>query len=566
VQVTNFVNGTQLTASVPAALIASPGSFLVEVVNPGGIASNVFGPFTVSAPVPTITGLNPSSIAAGYPFPSLALTVNGSGFGAGAIVQWNGSALGTGFVSATRLTATVPSNLIALPGIATVAVLSGGTASNGVSFTVTPPNPAITSLSPASVIVGSPAFTLTVNGTRFVSGATVQIGSAILPTTFISATQLTALVPASLVGSLGNLLVQVRNPGGGGSDIATFTVSPVPKLSIVTLSPLPPGAVGVPYSLSLAATGGTTPYKNWTVVGGGLPPGLSLAGLSGVLTGILSGVPSSPGNFTFTIQVTDNANATAANAFSLTISPPPPSISAGGIVNSASFAGGGVVPGELVTIFGSELGPATLTGLQLDNRGYVSTSLAGTQVLFDGAPAALIYSQAGQVSAVVPYGVSGKSSTQVQVVYQARGSNTVSVPVVTAMPAIFTLDSSGHGPGVIINQDGTVNSAANAAPAGSIVFFYGTGEGQTNPVGIDGKPNDNPAPIPVAQPVTATIGGANADVLYAGGVTGLVAGVLQVNVRIPIDQPAGNAVPIVVTIAGKTTQADVTLAIGPPRP
>ena len=99
-----------------------------------------------------------------------------------------------------------------------------------------------------------------------------------------------------------------------------------------------------------------------------------------------------------------------------------------------------------------------------------------------------------------------------------------------------------------------------------IVFFYATGEGQTNPGGIDGKPNGDPAPMPVAQPITATVGGANAEVVDAGGVTGLVAGVLQVNVRLPSGLPPGVAVPIVLTIAGRTTQADVTLAIGPARP
>jgi uncharacterized protein (TIGR03437 family) len=563
---TNFVNATQLTALVPATVIAIPGSPPVEVLNPGGIASNLFSPFTISSAVPTITSLNPSSIAAGYPFPSLALTVNGSGFGSGAIVQWNGSALATTFVSPTRLTVSVPANLIASPGTVTVAVLYAGVASNGVRFTVGPPNPVITSLSPSTVIVGGPGFTLTINGAGFVSGATVQMGSTVLATTFINSTQLTALVPAALITGLGNLLVEVRNPGGGVSDIFTFTVTPAPKLSILTASPLPSGVVGVPYSLAFAATGGTTPYKSWTVVGGGLPPGLSVAPLSGILTGILSGVPTSPGTFAFTLQVTDNANATYASGFSLTISPPPPSISAGGIVNSASFAGGGVAPGELVTIFGSGLGPGTFAGLELDGRGYVSTSLAGTQVLFDGAPAALVYSAAGQVSAVVPYGVSSRSSTQVQVVYQSRGSNTVTLPVVDAMPGIFTLDSSGHGPGAIVNQDGKVNSPSNVAAAGSIVFFYATGEGQTNPGGIDGRPNGDPVPMPVAQPVTATVGGANAEVVYAGGVAGLVAGVLQVNVRLPSGTPPGVAVPIVLTIAGRTTQADVTLAIGPARP
>lgn len=219
----------------------------------------------------------------------------------------------------------------------------------------------------------------------------------------------------------------------------------------------------------------------------------------------------------------------------------------------------------MVAIFGSGFGPATIAGLLIDNRGYVATSLAGTQVLFDGVPAPLIYAVTDQVSAIVPYETFRKTSTQVQVVYQGRGSNTISVPVITAMPGIFTLDSSGHGPGSIINQDGSVNSASNPAPAGSFVFIYATGEGQTNPNGTDGKPNDYPAPLPISQPVTATIGGLNADVLYAGGVPGLVAGVLQVNLTVPANLPPGSSVSVVLTIAGKPTQANVTLAVGPAR-
>ena len=559
------LNSTQLTALVPASIIGSPGSPLVAVINQGGLVSNLFGPFTIYPPGPAITSLKPDSIAAGYPFPSLTLTVNGSGFVSGAIVQWNGSALVTTYLSTTQLTASVPASLIASPSTAIVTVLNGGALSNNMVFLVGPPNPVITSLSPSAVTAGSAGFTLTVNGTGFLSGASVRIGSVLLATTFVNSTQLTALVPASLIGTSGSLLVQVANPGASVSDIFTFTVSPAAKLSILTSSPLPSGTVGTPYSVALAATGGTTPYKNWTVVSGALPTGLSLTGLNGVFTGILSGVPTSPGTFTFTAHVTDSANATAANPFSLTINPGPPSISATGISNAASYAGGGVAPGEMVAIFGSGFGPATIAGLLIDNRGYVATSLAGTQVLFDGVPAPLIYAVTDQVSAIVPYETFRKTSTQVQVVYQGRGSNTISVPVITAMPGIFTLDSSGHGPGSIINQDGSVNSASNPAPAGSFVFIYATGEGQTNPNGTDGKPNDYPAPLPISQPVTATIGGLNADVLYAGGVPGLVAGVLQVNLTVPANLPPGSSVSVVLTIAGKPTQANVTLAVGPAR-
>jgi uncharacterized protein (TIGR03437 family) len=274
----------------------------------------------------------------------------------------------------------------------------------------------------------------------------------------------------------------------------------------------------------------------------------------------LAGVPTSAGTFSFTVQVTDHDNATATRQFNLTVSGGGMSISAAGIGNSASYLGGSVAPGEIVTIFGSGLGPAAVVGLQLDNRGYVSNSLGGTQVLFDGVAAPMIYTTATQVSAIVPYGVSG--TTQVHVAYQGQSSNVVSVPVTAALPGIFTADSSGHGQGAIVNQDGTVNSPGNPAPAGSVVFIYATGEGQTNPTGVDGKPGDSPAPLPIAQPgMTATIGGVNAPVLYAGGVPGLVAGVLQVNLQIPASVQPGSSVPVQLSLGGHTSQTPVTLAI-----
>ena len=66
----------------------------------------------------------------------------------------------------------------------------------------------------------------------------------------------------------------------------------------------------------------------------------------------------------------------------------------------------------------------------------------------------------------------------------------------------------------------------------------------------------------MAQPVTATIGGVNATVIYAGGVPGFVAGVLELDVQIPSGIAANGAIPVVITIGGQTTQANVTLAVG----
>jgi uncharacterized protein (TIGR03437 family) len=433
------------------------------------------------------------------------------------------------------------------------------------------PTPAISTLTPNSATAGGPALTLQVNGTGFIPMSSVSWTSppsnpVALQTSYISGNQLTAVVPANLIANPLTAQVTVSNPVAGNpsisSNVATFTVNPAitSGFTIITASPLPDGTVGSAYSQALSASGGATPYQGWAVIGGSLPPGVSLTTLGGVLTALLTGVPTAAGTFSFTVQVTDHANATATRQFSLTVSGGGMSISAAGIVNSASYLGGSVAPGEIVTIFGSGLGPAAVVGLQLDSRGYVSNSLGGTQVLFDGVAAPMIYTTATQVSAIVPYGASG--TTQVHVVYQGQSSNVVSVPVTAAFPGIFTADSSGHGQGAIVNQDGTVNSPDNPAPAGSVVFVYATGEGQTNPTGVDGKPGDSPAPLPIAQPgMTATIDGVNAPVLYAGGVPGLVAGVLQVNLQIPATVQPGSSVPVQLSLGGHTSQTPVTLAI-----
>jgi uncharacterized protein (TIGR03437 family) len=444
--------------------------------------------------------------------------------------------------------------------------LTGDGASNsGLSVPVTlivSGSPALTvsDLNPSSAAAGGPAFTLTVNGSGYVPGSTVQWNGSPLTTSYVSGAQLTAPVSASLIATPGSPGVTVVNPGGAASNAVKFTVNSQSGLSIVTGSPLPPGAAATPYSQILIASGGVTPYKGWAATAGSLPPGISVMTPPSGQTGLLSGVPTTPGTYLFTVQVTDSANTTASMQYSLTINPSMVSMSTNGIVNAASYAGGSVAPGEIVLISGSGFGASNLVTLQLDNRGYVSTTLAGVQLLFDGVPAPLIYVQAGRISAVVPYLVDGKTATQVQVSSQGQKSTPVAVPVATVAPGIFTLDASGRGQGAIVNLDGTVNSPGNPAPAGSYVAVYATGEGQTNPAGVDGKPGDTAPPRPI-QSVSATVGGVNAQVQYAGGVPGLLAGLSQINVQIPQGIASGSSVPIFLTFGGQPTQVNVTLAV-----
>lgn len=228
--------------------------------------------------------------------------------------------------------------------------------------------------------------------------------------------------------------------------------------------------------------------------------------------------------------------------------------------SAASYASDTVSPGELVTLFGMNLGPATAVGLQLDSSGLVSTNLAATQVLFDGIPAPMIYAGSGQVSAVVPYGLTNPT-TQVQVQNEGVTSASFPVSVSPAHPAIFTADSSGGGQAAALNEDGSLNSTVNPASLGSVVVLYATGAGQTSPQGVDGSVTgyDN-LPQPVL-PVTVAIGGQPAEVLYAGAAPGIVAGVMQINVRIPASVQSGAAVTVSLAVGKQFSSQNVTVAV-----
>jgi uncharacterized protein (TIGR03437 family) len=230
------------------------------------------------------------------------------------------------------------------------------------------------------------------------------------------------------------------------------------------------------------------------------------------------------------------------------------------VESAASYASDTISPGELVTVFGMNLGPASGVGLQLDPSGLVSTNLASTQVLFDGVPAPMIYAASGQVSAVVPYGLTNPT-TQVQVAYQGVTSSSFPMTMSAAHPAIFTADSSGGGQAAALNQDGSLNSSANPAPAGSVVVLYATGAGQTSPQGIDGSVTgyDN-LPQPVL-PVAVAIGGQPAELLYAGAAPGMVAGVMQINVRIPATAQSGASLPVTLAVGKQISAQNVTVAV-----
>lgn len=238
-----------------------------------------------------------------------------------------------------------------------------------------------------------------------------------------------------------------------------------------------------------------------------------------------------------------------------------PSFDAGALKNAAGYQAGSVTPGEIVTLFGDQLGPSSVSLAPLDEAGFLSTAAGGAQVFFDGSPASMIYASRGQSSFLAPFGISGRGQVTVQVSFQDVLSQPVTVPIAASQPAIFTADSSGVGQAVAVNySSGQLNAAGNTARRGDYVIFYSTGDGITDPVGVDGWIVAG-SPPRTASRVSATIGGVDAPVVYAGAAPGFVLGVTQWNVQVPDAAPAGPAIPLSVTVGGVASPATVTIAL-----
>lgn len=241
----------------------------------------------------------------------------------------------------------------------------------------------------------------------------------------------------------------------------------------------------------------------------------------------------------------------------LTVNSAPVAISA--VTNAASFLADPLSPGEMVTIFGNGLGPASLAGAQIDSSGNVASSVSQTQFTFDGVPAPIIYVSAGQSTVMVPYEVAGKPSTKIVATYQGQSSAPFAVPVTNSAPALFA--QTGGKQGAILNyfsSTPTVNTQQSPATAGTTIALFATGEGVINPAPLDGQLNNGPTfPAPLL-PVTVTIGGQPAQIGYAGEAPGGVAGFLQVNCVVPKGLAAG-AQPVVLTIGSNISSGYVTV-------
>lgn len=411
-----------------------------------------------------------------------------------------------------------------------------------VTYTVTPFVVGPTNwLSVTTTSLTTPATMAVIVNTASLAEGTYQGGLVVLG---VGAEDQATVVPVTLVISTDTLL---RASPAGITFAQSAGGAPAPPQPLRITSGLP-----IPFRASVREEAAT-----WLRVS--QPSGFTNgAPLEVALTPSAGNLPS--GTYTGTILVSSqNSPATLSVEVKLTVTERlAPLIT--GVVHAATYRSGELSPGMVVTLTGARLGPSSPVSGELAN-GRFTSSLAGVSVLFDSIPAPILYAGATQINAVVPYAMAGRASARVTVVQENLTSPTFSVRLNPVAAGIFTVDGRQAA---ALNQDGTVNSPANPAVPGSIVTLFLTGEGLTTPAGIDGE---LVPPTNLRRPQAAVAVFVNgleipaSRILYAGSAPSLVAGLMQVNFRLPDESVSNPATPIEVSIGSSTSPSGTTIAV-----
>jgi len=403
----------------------------------------------------------------------------------------------------------------------------------------------------AASVAGASWLTVTTSSSSTPTVLTASVNPASLPVgtyqAAISITSTTAsnspqIVPVTLVVS--NKPMLAPSPSNltfvataGGSNPASQSIN----LSAGAAVPFTITASG--NWLNVSPSSGTTPS---TLMASVNPQGLSQGSYQGSITITSSWTANGPMIIPVTLNVAVPLAVTSAPAIS-------------SIVNAASYDMSGFSPGAIVSIFGNLLGPQTGASFALNSKGSLDSTVGGVSVTVNGAPAIPLFTQNGQINVILPFNIATSGEGNVLVTYNGLTSSQFNIPLTPSDVQLFTANTKGTGPGSILNQDFSVNSASNPAAKGSVVAVYGTGGGIVNPPVTAGEvAGDNLSVL--ALPFSAIVGGENAIVLYAGTAPGLVYGVYQFNVQLPADLPSGEQA-IVLNVGDSASQSNVTVFV-----
>jgi uncharacterized protein (TIGR03437 family) len=588
--VTITANPAKLTAGVYT------GTVLLSYGNSGVAATQIPVTFTITGGAVTLTA-TPTALAFNYAPGGAAPSSQTLSITAPSATQVSAAvSSGNSWLSVTPGNGTTPATFAVSVN---TAGLTSGTLSGSIQITSSGASPLSipVTLNVTSTILTVPSTTLTFNATvggstpaaqsvsisgtsgiSFTTSTTSSGGAAWLSATpsgtvpssisvSINASALSGLTAGQYSGT-----VTVTSAGAGGSP-GTIPVTLVVAAPTLTATPatlsfsysIGSGTQPAPQTINIvdAAKINFTASAATTLGGSWLSVTPAAGAASGALTVSVNtkGLNANVYNGTITIAASGTTPGATPGATPLVINVTLQSIepAVSGIVSAASYESSGFAPGTIVTVFGNLLGPQTGAVFSVNSNGTIDTTLGGTSVKVEGIPAALLFAQNGQVNMILPYSLNTTGEAYVEVTYNNATSVQFNIPLAPAAVQIFTADASGSGPGSILNQDFSINSASNPAAPGSVVMVYGTGGGAVNPVVNAGSVAGATLSWITSQ-YSATVNGEAATVLYAGSAPGLVYGVYQFNVQLPADVQSGSA-KIVLKVGNSTSQSDVTVFV-----
>ncbi|MEK7832564.1 MAG: IPT/TIG domain-containing protein [Acidobacteriota bacterium] len=455
---TTLVTSSQLTALVPAGLISGGGIAPVVVFNPGpgGGTSNAVN-FAINSPVPVITSLGQTTVAAGSP--SFALAVNGSGFINGSVVRVNNADRQTIFVNGNQLMVTIPASDVLNAGVLNITVFNlppGGGTSNTVTLAVNNPVPELNEIVPNAVAVGSQAFTLALNGVGFVPGSVVQWNGAPRPTTFVSTTQLTIPVSAADVATAANVTIFVVNPapGGGASGQRLFRITSQPNPTPILLELMPSSTIAGSAAFTLVV-GGENFVPNAVVNWNGSPRATLFVSSLELRAQITAADVANQGTAVVTATNPVPGGGTS-NPLNFTINPPNPVPTLTGLIPSVIAAGS---PNFTLTVNGANFVP-------------------GAVVNFNGSPRQTAFFSASQLFAQISAAdVANVGSATITVTNPAPGggaSNGLTLAISSTPNPVPTLLSVNPNGAIAGDGDFTLIVTGTNFVPGAVVTFGGT--------------------------------------------------------------------------------------------